>query len=97
MLSYGTSHGLAPSGCQAIACACYYKAIIIIIPTSVWGRMSAYFDGLVQGCSSSSADALELPQSCTKPLMIFSGIVIPIICMSNVCACVCVNVVRVFV
>ena len=26
-----------------------------------------YFDGLVQNCSNSIANALELPQSCTKP------------------------------
>ena len=28
-----------------------------------------YIDGLVHDCSNSSANALELPQSCTKPLI----------------------------
>ena len=28
-----------------------------------------YFDGLAQYCGNSSADALELLQSCAKPLM----------------------------
>ena len=33
--------------------------------------MQNYFDGLVQGCSSSIANALELLQSCTKPLIFY--------------------------
>ena len=32
-----------------------------------------YIDGLVQDCSNSSANALELLQSCTKPLIWQSG------------------------
>ena len=31
-----------------------------------WHKIQ-WFDGLVQGCGNSSANALELPQSCTKP------------------------------
>ena len=31
------------------------------------GQTDAYFDGLVQDCSNSIANALELLQSCTKP------------------------------
>ena len=33
----------------------------------------AYIDGLVQGCSISSALALEIMQSCTKPLICICG------------------------
>ena len=36
-----------------------------------------YFDGLVQDCSISSADALEIQQSCTKPLICLSPSVHP--------------------
>ena len=32
-----------------------------------------YIDGLVQDCSNSIANALELLQSCTKPLVSFSA------------------------
>ena len=32
----------------------------------------AYIDGLVQNCSNSIANALELLQSCTKPLICFT-------------------------
>ena len=32
-------------------------------------RSGGYIDGLVQDCSNSSANALELLQSCTKPLI----------------------------
>ena len=31
------------------------------------GRFNDHFDDLVQDCSNSSANALELLQSCTKP------------------------------
>ena len=31
--------------------------------------MNDYFDGLVQDCSNSIANALELQQPCTKPLL----------------------------
>ena len=30
-------------------------------------HMLSYIDGLVQNCGNSIADAMELPQSCTKP------------------------------
>ena len=33
-----------------------------------------YVDGLVQDCGISSANALEIPQSCTKPLILYSEI-----------------------
>ena len=36
--------------------------------------MGHYHDGLVQDCSNSSADALELQQSCTKPSVIIYSI-----------------------
>ena len=32
-----------------------------------WGPAAVHFDGLVQDCSNSSALAMELLQSCTKP------------------------------
>ena len=32
-------------------------------------NIAAYIDGLVQDCSNSIANALELLQSCTKPSM----------------------------
>ena len=31
-----------------------------------WGNMISPIDGLVQDCSISIANALEIPQSCTK-------------------------------
>ena len=34
---------------------------------SYWQNMAEYIDGLVQDCSNSIANALELLQSCTKP------------------------------
>ena len=38
-----------------------------------WSRLVDYYiDGLVQDCSNSIANALELLQSCTKPLILFS-------------------------
>ena len=33
----------------------------------IWSMESKYIDGLVQDCSNSFANALELLQSCTKP------------------------------
>ena len=38
--------------------------------TDLWG-IQAHVNGLVQDCSISTADALEIPQSCTKPSIRF--------------------------
>ena len=45
------------------ACTCIFSETNSA-PLGAW-----YFDGLVQDCSNSSANALELLQSCTKPLI----------------------------
>ena len=37
--------------------------------TCVWHGLYIYIDGLVQGCGNSSANAVELLQPCTKPLI----------------------------
>ena len=37
--------------------------------TNSWSWSDAYIDGLVQDCSNSNANALELLQSCTKSLI----------------------------
>ena len=44
-----------------------------ITPYSLDRRLTFYVsvDGLVQGCGNSSANTLELPQSCTKPSVAF--------------------------
>ena len=40
-----------------------------VIPQELGSRMTDWFHigGIVQGCGNSSANALELPQTCTKP------------------------------
>ena len=40
---------------------------LLVIFESVWQFLLAYNDGLVQDCSISIANALEILQSCTKP------------------------------
>ena len=40
---------------------------ILMYFTNTLGSIEAYFDGSVQDCSNSIANALELLQSCTKP------------------------------
>ena len=35
--------------------------------TDFTGYLGVHCDGLAQACGNSNADALELPQSCTKP------------------------------
>ena len=39
---------------------------VFLIETAPWSHIDI-FDDLVQDCGNSSADALELPQSCNKP------------------------------
>ena len=47
-----------------------YKARIVFFSMTVWlVQLAFYIDGLVQNSSNSTANALELPQSCTKPLI----------------------------
>ena len=38
-------------------------------PEFIWGSVELYFDGFVQDCRISSANALEILQACTKPLI----------------------------
>ena len=38
-----------------------------LAPLGARDKIDWYFDGLVQDCSNSIANALELLQSCTKP------------------------------
>ena len=45
---------------------CVSFIIMIVIISAVYG-LKHYVDGLVQDCGNSSDNALELPQSCTKP------------------------------
>ena len=40
-----------------------------------WGNCGAYIDGLAQDCSNSSALAMELLQSCTKPSICVCAVV----------------------
>ena len=44
------------------------------LPHSVLRNLNPYIDGLVQDCSNSSALAMELLQSCTKPLIYQSNL-----------------------
>ena len=41
--------------------------IIILLQNKIWCIDKKHFDGLVVDCGNSSASALGLPQSCTKP------------------------------
>ena len=45
--------------------------------------MGFYFDGLVQDCSNSSALAMELPQSCTKPSIYYFYRIFLFICKTH--------------
>ena len=51
----------------------YWFFLSIMQLSKVWGQLSIYIDGLVQDCSKSSAYALELLQSCTKPSICMSS------------------------
>ena len=43
--------------------------ILEVTRLTFWANLIPHIDGLVQDCSNSSAFALELLQSCTKPLI----------------------------
>ena len=47
---------------------------LILLVSDIFGSNIQYVDGLVQDCGNSSALAMELLQSCTKPLMYFCKI-----------------------
>ena len=53
-------------------CSVLIMHLPFISHSSPFMRIKAYFDGLVQDCSNSSAWAMELLQSCTK-LLIYSS------------------------
>ena len=51
------------------ASACLNKQLLFQVEHSIWDTVEVYINGLVQDCSNSIANALELLQSCTKPSM----------------------------
>ena len=66
-------------GCNNQFCAIKSYKILIFYTAEKWNASRSwdnglcisyiYIDGLVQGCSNSIANVLELPQSCTTPSM----------------------------
>ena len=47
---------------------CMYTVTMICLTSVSNTLLSLYIDGLVQDCINFIANALQLPQSCTKPL-----------------------------
>ena len=65
--------------CMMLARLCMRTAFILVVSAVLWWKeivefLKPYFDGLVQDCSISIANALEILQPCTKPSVSWSNL-----------------------
>ena len=75
---YMSIFALENLGCKGLK----YKSVLARNVDKVF-FIHHYFDGLVQGCSNSSALAMELLQSCIKPSINFIFISFSAVCLTN--------------
>ena len=52
--------------------SCHRWDCVFLMVKGIMHNINTYINGLMQDCGNSIANALELPQSCTKPLLVLN-------------------------